>query len=134
MIRGVSSAPVRKSLISASVLVLTCGLGSGVLAAQTKASAKPAAASSIAPKLAAGVKPQAGYEPVQGRWVVGNPTPIYTDIMETSPTTGETGGVNSPVDTIAKVKDYDWFLVGRGGEGIGYVPRDLLKPAGGAKT
>ena len=94
------------------------------------AAATPApAAAPVSPKLAQGVKPQAGYEQLTERLVVANPTPIYSDILVTSPHTGELDKVGEPVNAIAKVKDWDWVLVGRDGVGIGYVSRDLLTPA-----
>ena len=99
------------------------------LLAGALASAPVSAAAPISPKLAQGVKPQAGYEQITERLVVANPTPIYSDILVTSPTTGELDKVGEPVNAIAKVKDWDWVLVGRDGVGIGYVSRDLLTTA-----
>jgi len=33
------------------------------------------------------------------------------------------------VDALAKVKDYDWILVGKNGIGIGYIPMSRLTSA-----
>lgn len=91
--------------------------------------------STISPKLAPGVKPQAsGYESTTTKYVVGNPTPIFSDITFTASQTGQLDKLNEPVNVLAQVKNWDWVLVGQNGEGIGYVPTDLLKPVGGAKA
>ncbi len=36
---------------------------------------------------------------------------------------------NDQIDAIARVRDQDWFMVGRGQVGIGYVAGTLIKPA-----
>jgi len=33
------------------------------------------------------------------------------------------------VEALAKVKGYDWILVGKGGVGVGYVAISMLSPA-----
>ena len=106
-----------------AVLAVTLAL-SGTALAQGQA---------VTPKLAPGVKAQAGYEASSERLVVANPTPIYSDIMSSSAQTGQLDRVGEPVNVLAKVKDWDWVLVGRDGTGIGYVPTDLLMSAVHAK-
>jgi hypothetical protein len=118
---------------------MKCNLaGVAALIAGLTLSANALAATAVSPRLAPGVKAQAGYEALSERLVVANPTPIYSDIIWTSPHTGQLDKVGEPVNAIAKVKDWDWVLVGRDGVGIGYVSRDLLttarqKPASGKR-
>jgi len=59
------------------------------------------------------------------RFYVALPGSIHTDILWTSPSNGELE-LNDTVDAIAKVKDWDWVVVGRNGVGVGYVPIDRL--------
>src|SRR4051812_38445295 len=99
------------------------------LLAAALASSPAIPATPISPKLAPGVKPQAGYEQMTDRLVVANPTPIYSDIVWTSPQPGQFDKVGEPVTALAKVKDWDWVLVGRDGLGVGYVSLDLLTHA-----
>jgi hypothetical protein len=108
---------------------LMAGLGVSLLAA----TAALAQGQSVSPKLAPGVKPQAGYEATTEKLVVANPTPIFSDIMPTSSQTGQLDKIGEPVNVLAKVKDWEWVLVGKDGQGIGYVPDDLLEPAHSAK-
>lgn len=103
--------------------VLACAMTATIALAQAAPSAAPA------PRLAPDVKPQAGYERVTERFVLANPTQIYSDILVTSPATGELTSLGKPVTPIAKVKDWDWYLVGRDGVGIGYISRGVLAPA-----
>ena len=112
----------------ATGLLITGGFGAAALAQTSPA---PAAAAP-APKLGPGVKtPEAGFEPAVGKFVVANPTPTFSDVSPYSSQTGPYLKLGQPVTLLAKVRNCDWFLVGRDGVGIGYVPRDLLKPAGG---
>lgn len=109
------------------------GLMAGLLVSLFAASAALAQGQAVSPKLAPGVKPQAGYEASTEKLVVANPTPIFSDITFTASQTGHLDKIGEPVNVLAKVKNWEWVLVGKDGEGIGYVPDDLLKPAGGAK-
>jgi len=95
--------------------------------APTAAPAAPAAT----PKLAANVKPAAGYEAPTERLVTAVSTPIFADLNPLGQTTGQLDRAGAPVTVLAKVRGYDWVLVGKDGVGIGYVPRSLLKPAAG---
>lgn len=96
------------------------------LAAVSLFVATTAMAAEFAPHLAPGVVPQSGYERPTETLFVANPTPIFSNIMWTSSTLGQLDRVGQKVEVVAKVRDWDWVLVGRGGVGIGYVPRDLL--------
>ena len=71
-----------------------------------------------------------GYEPVSGRYVVAETTPLYVSPYIYPGTVDKTKlAAGQPVNVIAKVRDYDWMLVGRGGVGVGYIPSARLKPA-----
>ena len=112
-----------KTKVLPAALVLTLALSTPILAESQ----------AVTPKLAPGVKAQAGYEASAERLLVANPTPIFSDILSTAPQTGQLDRIGEPVNVLAKVKDWDWVLVGRDGTGIGYVPTDLLIPAAHAK-
>jgi len=80
-------------------------------------------------KLAAGVTKAPGYESVDTQYVVANPTSIYSDhSFYGTKVTGELKR-GERVDALAKVKGWDWVLVGKGGTGVGYVSISMLSPA-----
>jgi len=84
-----------------------------------------ATAAEISPeslKLAPGVvSAPAAYEPVTESYIVANPTNIYNDLsFYGSKVTGELAR-GERVNALAKVKGWEWLLVGKDGIGIGYV-------------
>jgi len=81
-------------------------------------------------KLAPGVvKAMEGYETPPASYVDANPTDIYNDHYFYN--TKVTGALKrgDKVDVLAKVKGWDWVLVGRNGAGIGYVAISMLSPS-----
>ncbi len=68
-------------------------------------------------------------EPVTTEYIVANPTNVYNNhfVYDTEVTgqleRGET------VEALGKVPGYEWLLVGRNGEDLGYVPISMLSPA-----
>jgi hypothetical protein len=90
-----------------------------------------AAGAADAPRLANDVVPAPfGYEPVSARYVVAEPTGIYVSpYIYPGTVSKEKLKPGQAVDTLAKVKDYDWVLVGKNGIGIGYIPISRLAPA-----
>ena len=81
-------------------------------------------------KLAAGVvKAMEGYETPPATYIDANPTDIYNDHYFYN--TRVTGALKrgEKVDVLAKVKGWDWVLVGRNGTGIGYVAISMLSPS-----
>jgi len=81
-------------------------------------------------KLAPGVvKATEGYETPPAMYVVANPTDIFNDHYFYN--TKVTGALKrgEKVDALAKVKGWDWVLVGKNGTGIGYVAISMLSPA-----
>ena len=63
-----------------------------------------------------------GFETVSNNYVVANPTSVFSDhFYYGGRVTGDLKR-SDRVDVLAKVKGYDWVPVGRGGNGIGYVP------------
>ena len=80
-------------------------------------------------KLAPGVVKAPAYEAPTTSYIVANPTSIYSDhsFFETK-TTGELKR-GEKVEALAKVKGWDWLLVGKNGTGIGYVAISMLSPA-----
>ena len=89
------------------------------------------AASTESIRLAEDVVPAPfGYEPVTTKYVVAEPTPLYVSPYVFPGTVNNTNlSRGATVDALAKVKDFDWILVGRNGVGIGYVPIERLTPA-----
>src|SRR5689334_2359043 len=80
-------------------------------------------------KLAAGVTKASAYETPATQYIVANPTSIYSDhSFYGTKVTGELKR-GDHVDVLAKVKGWDWVLVGKGGTGIGYVSISMLSPA-----
>ena len=80
-------------------------------------------------KFAAGITKAPGYETPGTQYVVANPTSIYSDhFFYGTKVTGELKR-GDRVEALAKVKDWDWVLVGKGGTGIGYVSISMLAPA-----
>jgi hypothetical protein len=81
-------------------------------------------------KLAPGVvKAMEGYETPPAAYVAANPTDMFNDHYFYN--TKVTGALKrgDKVDALAKVKGWDWVLVGRNGTGIGYVAISMLSPA-----
>jgi uncharacterized protein YgiM (DUF1202 family) len=91
-----------------------------------------ASASDISPdslKLAPGVVKASGYETPSTTYIVANSTNIYSDdSFYNSKVTGQLKR-GDHVDVLAKVKGWDWVLVGKDGTGIGYVTISMLSPA-----
>ena len=87
-------------------------------------------AQGIEPKLAPDVaKATEGYEAPATKYIVANPTDIYSDhFIYGGKVTGQLKR-SEAVDALAKVKGYEWILVGKNGVGVGYVPISLLAPA-----
>jgi len=69
-----------------------------------------------------------GYETPATTYVVANPTNVFANhFYFDSKVTGELKR-GEHVQALAKVKGYDWVLVGKNGMGIGYVPISMLAP------
>ena len=91
-----------------------------------------ARASDVSPstlKFAPGVVQAPAYETPPASYIVANPTSVYSDHSFCG--TMVTGELKrgDHVDALAKVKGYDWVLVGKDGTGIGHVSISLLSPA-----
>jgi hypothetical protein len=79
-------------------------------------------------KVAPGVVVAPGYETPATSYIVANTTSIYSDLAVYG--TNVTGELKrgEKVEALAKVKGWEWLLVGRQGTGIGYVPISMLAP------
>lgn len=80
-------------------------------------------------KIAAGVVNAPGYEtlPAKG-YIVANSTNIFSDhAVYGTDVTGQLK-LGERVEVLAKVKGWDWVLVGKERTGIGYVPISMLAP------
>ena len=93
------------------------------------ASALAADVSADSLKFASGVVKAPGYETPATTYIVANPTSVYSDRSFYG--TNVTGELKrgDRVDVLAKVKGWDWVLVGKDGTGIGYVSISMLSPA-----
>ena len=71
-----------------------------------------------------------GFEPVAGKYVAAKATDVYISPFIWA---GKVIGLHltqgQPVEVLARVKGYDWLLIGNKGEGIGYVPIATIAPA-----
>ena len=80
-------------------------------------------------KFAPGVtKAAEGFETPAATYMVANPTNVFNNhFYFDSKVTGELKR-GDHVEALAKVKGYDWILVGKDGTAIGYVPISMLAP------
>ena len=79
-------------------------------------------------KLAPGVVKAADYETVDTKYSVANGTSMYSDhAFHSMPVGGELKR-GERVEVLAKVKGWEWVLVGKDGTGIGYVSISMLSP------
>ena len=99
------------------------------VAALSIGAAKAADISADSLKFAQGVVKAPGYETPPATYIVANPTSVFSDHYFYG--TKVTGDLKrgEHVDALAKVKGYDWILVGKDGTGIGYVSISMLSPA-----
>jgi uncharacterized protein YgiM (DUF1202 family) len=100
-----------------------------VTALSANAGASAVDISADSPKLAPGVAQAAGYEAPATAYIVANSTNVYSgpSLVDTK-VTGELKR-GDRVDVLAKVKGWEWVLVGKDGTGIGYVSISMLSPA-----
>jgi uncharacterized protein YgiM (DUF1202 family) len=95
----------------------------------TNAAAFAADISADSLKLAPGVVKAEGYEAPATTYIVANGTNVFSDhSFFSTPVAGELKP-GERVDVLAKVKGWDWALVGKDGTGIGYVSISMLSPA-----
>lgn len=101
-----------------------------IIAAAISAGAFAADISADSLKLAPGVvKAAEGYETPPTTYIVANPTSVFSDhYFYNTKVTGDLKR-GDRVDALAKVKGWDWVLVGRNGTGIGYVAISMLSPS-----
>ena len=91
----------------------------------------PAMAADVSPEslLASGVAKAEGYERPATTYIVANGTNVYSGhSFYGTKVTGELKR-GDHVDVLAKVKGWEWVLVGKDGTGIGYVSISMLSPA-----
>jgi hypothetical protein len=71
-----------------------------------------------------------GFEPAAGKYIAAKPADIYiSPFIWAGKVIGIRLNAGQPVEVLAKLKGYDWLLIGNRGEGIGYVPISSLTPA-----
>jgi hypothetical protein len=106
-------------------------LGQWTISVATLASTLPALAADLSAeslRFAPGVVKAAGYETIDTKYVVANGTSIYSDHGFYSVPLGSELKRGDRIDALAKVKGWDWVLVGKEGTGIGYVSISMLSP------
>ena len=71
-----------------------------------------------------------GFEPAAGKYVTRKATDLYiSPFIWAGKVIGVHLNAGQPVDIVAKLRGYDWFLVGNKGEGIGYIPMSMVVAA-----
>jgi hypothetical protein len=80
-------------------------------------------------KLAQGVVKAEGYEAPATTYIVANSTNIYSEHSLVGDKVTGALKRGDRVEVLAKVKGWDWALVGKDGTGIGYVSISMLSPA-----
>lgn len=111
------------------ITALVSGMALSILGAAIAVAASPTAVSAI--QLSGDIVPAPdGFEPVSGKFVIVKPTDVYiSPFIWAGKVTGLHLDAAQTVEVLAKLKGYDWLLIGRMGEGIGYVPISKLAPA-----
>jgi hypothetical protein len=92
----------------------------------------PARAADIAAdglKFAADVVKAPAYESPPATYIVANASSIFSDHSFTGTKVMGELKRGDRVEALAKVKGWDWILVGKDGTGIGYVAISMLSPA-----
>jgi hypothetical protein len=79
-------------------------------------------------KFAPGVVKAPEYETFETKYIVANGTSIYSDHGFYSTPVGGELKRGEHVDVLAKVKGWEWVLVGKDGTGTGYVSISMLSP------
>jgi hypothetical protein len=74
------------------------------------------------------VKAMEGYETPATDYIVANPTSVFSNHFYYGGKVTGSLKRGEPVTALAKVKGYEWLLVGQNGTGIGYVPISMLSP------
>jgi uncharacterized protein YgiM (DUF1202 family) len=103
-----------------------------VMAALAAGQVVPAASADIPAdslKLAPEVVKAEGYETPATTYIVANSTNIYSDHSLVGDKVTGSLKRGDRVEVLAKVKGWDWALVGKDGTGIGYVSISMLSPA-----
>jgi uncharacterized protein YgiM (DUF1202 family) len=117
----------KRDFLYRTCLSAVIGLFAGMTGFSTAAVAADVSADSL--KLAPGVVKAEGYETPATTYIVANGTNVYSghSFYDTK-VTGELKR-GDYVDVLAKVKGWEWVLVGKNGTGIGYVSISMLSPA-----
>jgi hypothetical protein len=112
-------------------LLYRAGLGAAavIVAGFNFAASIAAEVSPDSVKFAPGVVKAPGYETPGTSYIVANATDVYGDhSFYGTKVMGELKR-GEHVDVLAKVKGWEWVLVGKNGTGIGYVSISMLSPA-----
>jgi hypothetical protein len=80
------------------------------------------------PRLAAGVQTAPAYYTPAEPYVAAVDTPVYLDMNVYGRPSGQELKRGQKVDVLAYTQQGHWLLVGRNGEGVGYVPRARVTP------
>lgn len=111
--------------VNRSMFFGVAALGAAFFGGQVLAADVPADSLKLAPGV---TKAPEGFETPPATYIVANPTSIFNNhFYYDTKVTGELKR-GEHVQALAKVKGYDWVLVGKNGMGIGYVPISMLAP------
>jgi hypothetical protein len=128
--RGLAVAALACSVVcGVSETAMAAGAPGGGQAAAPAAPPPPPPPTIPAPPMGNNVTKATAYEAPPAQYIVANPTNIYNNhFVYGSTVVGELMR-GQRVEALAKVQGYEWILVGRNGQGIGYVPISMLSPA-----
>jgi uncharacterized protein YgiM (DUF1202 family) len=117
----------KRDFLYRTCLNAVIGVFAGITAFSTAAVAADVSPDSL--QLAPGVAKAEGYETPSTTYIVANGSNVYSghSFYDTK-VTGELKR-GDHVDVLAKVKGWEWVLVGKNGTGIGYVSISMLSPA-----
>jgi uncharacterized protein YgiM (DUF1202 family) len=117
----------KRDFLYRTCLSAVIGVFAGITTFSTAAVAADVSPDSL--KLAPGVAKAEGYETPSTTYIVANGSNVYSghSFYDTK-VTGELKR-GDHVDVLAKVKGWEWVLVGKNGTGVGYVSISMLSPA-----
>lgn len=98
------------------------------VAAQSAVNDWGPATASITPRLASGVEKADAYHAPSQKYLAAFDQPVYAEMNVYGRATDQTVKRGQRLDVIAYASRGNWLLVGRNGEGFGYIPRSMATP------
>jgi hypothetical protein len=111
-----------------AVVAGTLMLAASSAHAQTAINDWGPATAPITPRIASGVQKADVYRAPSQKYVAAVDQPVYAEMNVYGKSTGESFKRGQRLDVIAYASRGNWLLIGRDGEGFGYVPRSMATP------